>query len=150
MQQALVESGSTILLIKMSASLRIQKQLGVPVVPHNVNLRTLSQDPVALEGKMCITINVGSTEIKHDVLICNTKCFAWTILLGSDFLRKTKANIDYNKEYVGLCGYKFFFNKSEYYTKPAARVIGSEIIGVAQLQKGVVLQLMPYGSLSYR
>jgi predicted aspartyl protease len=109
-QQALIDSGSTISIIKYAAARKICIGQGVSISKYQGEVRTIHPEPVKIEGKMKLTVTINGKNMEHEALVCDTKLFAGTILLGSDFLHKVNANINYEDKCIYIRGDRFPFN----------------------------------------
>ena len=99
----LVDSGSTVTVIKRSAAREIC-DLNRKLKPCQAFLRTLNEKPVPVEGQIDLRFNIKGKIITHQALVCDTSSLSAPLLLGTDFLRKHGGIINFKDNTVCLAG----------------------------------------------
>ena len=109
---ALIDSGSSVTIIKESAAKELVRQ-GSTIEHCSKTIKTLTDSCKKIEEKIKIRVSAIGGEVEAYAYIINSSGFSGQLLLGSDVMEQLHATIDYQRKGVVIAGKMHpFINKT--------------------------------------
>lgn len=103
--QALLDTGSSVSLIRFSAYVKAFGNVALSEINNNVKIKGVNDSEVTLHGRLCGQIQIeafGDDIFNAALLVVPDKTMKYDIILGRDFMDEAKLKLTYSKDKIDL------------------------------------------------